>query len=535
MTTQNSTSVINVDCQTAKDFFLKSESYCRLDIPSYFRFNSILKSVNELYIAENSKSKITIDANIFKKLTKISDANYSIFANKDSNYSWRKFQLIHPLLYVHLVHTITEEENWLKLQSRFNKFIADEKIRCYSVPVISQTDSSDTEEQIISWYNNIEQNSIKLAMEFEYLFDTDIADCYGSIYTHSIAWAVEKKSEAKLNHKITLLGNHIDKIIQKMQYNQTNGIPQGSVLIDFVAEILLGYIDKNLSEALEKEGITDFKILRYRDDYRVFVNNFSDGNRILKKLSEVLLDVGLHLNANKTRSSDDIITHAIKPDKLAWAKIDKPRHNKQKFLFNLREHAKEFPNSGTLKKELKRFYSSVKDDLKEQDDSKILISIISDIMYRNPSVYSIGFAIISLLLAKIETNEDKIKIVNLIDKKFEGLPNTGIMQVWFQRMLIGMNSQISIDFTEKLCNLVVPHITWGGSSNKGVWNNSWIDNEDIVQAIEGNSIFQFLRYMSLDPIIQLNEVSFFEYNDVDEDAENTVEEAQVENLSPTND
>ena len=88
-----------------------------------------------------------------------------------------------------------------------------------------------------------------------------------------------------------MLGNIIDASIQDAQYKQTNGIPQGSVLMDFVAEIVLGYVDRILGVILKREGIIDYKILRYRDDYRVFVNNSSEGERILKLLSEIMMQV----------------------------------------------------------------------------------------------------------------------------------------------------------------------------------------------------------------------------------------------------
>lgn len=58
-----------------------------------------------------------------------------------------------------------------------------------------------------------------------------------------------------------------------MQYKQTNGIPQGGVLFDFIAEMVLGYSDLLLYEELQRIGITDYKILRYRDDYRIFSNS----------------------------------------------------------------------------------------------------------------------------------------------------------------------------------------------------------------------------------------------------------------------
>ena len=66
-----------------------------------------------------------------------------------------------------------------------------------------------------------------------------------------------------------------------MRYGQTNGIPQGSALIDFIAEIVLVYCDEKLTKKLESLNITDYKILRYRDDYRVFSNCSSDLELIL--------------------------------------------------------------------------------------------------------------------------------------------------------------------------------------------------------------------------------------------------------------
>ena len=46
-----------------------------------------------------------------------------------------------------------------------------------------------------------------------------------------------------------------------MTNNQTNGIPQGSVLMDFIAEIVLGYADLLLTQKLNDNGIEDYKII----------------------------------------------------------------------------------------------------------------------------------------------------------------------------------------------------------------------------------------------------------------------------------
>lgn len=130
---------------------------------------------------------------------------------------------------------------------------------------------SDTEEQILSWWENLEQAQIKLALDFNYCIHTDITDCYPSIYTHTIAWALHNKEWAK-NNRDDGLGNMIDGKIQSLQGQQTNGIPQGSVLMDLIAEIVLGYADIRLLDLADQESLSEFKILRYRDDYRIFAN-----------------------------------------------------------------------------------------------------------------------------------------------------------------------------------------------------------------------------------------------------------------------
>lgn len=153
------------------------------------------------------------------------------------------------------------------------------------------------------------------ALEYSYLFSTDISDCYGSIYTHTISWALHSKENAKQAVKdksIKLEGDDIDTLIRQMTYNQTNGIPQGSVLMDFVAEIVLGYADFLLTQKLNAEQITDYKIIRYRDDYRIFVNNTQIGNQIVKYLTEVMIELGFKLNATKTQKTEDIIEGSLK-------------------------------------------------------------------------------------------------------------------------------------------------------------------------------------------------------------------------------
>lgn len=257
--------ILELNAVEARKFFLKHESYCNIDLPKYFSFSELLEKVSN----ECNGKKINDFSNSASAMKMLDDVNYLLYANKDGKLSWRPLQIIHPLVYVDLVHKITTQEHWNKLQKKFKKFQSNEKIKCLSIPIQSENEQSNKAQQISNWWEQVEQKSISLSLEYDYIFDTDVADCYGSIYTHSIAWAIEGRKKAKNNRKNSLLGNFIDTSIQNAQYGQTNGIPQGSVLTDFIAEIVLGYIDLTLTISLRKCEVKKYQILRYRDDYRI--------------------------------------------------------------------------------------------------------------------------------------------------------------------------------------------------------------------------------------------------------------------------
>lgn len=498
-----SQSIIDLDSFSACEYFLKSKSYCNIDLPPYYNFQKVLDNTYDVYLRlSTAKGSQFSNFASYKEAKNLEDINHHIYANKGSDLSWRDFQVIHPLLYIHLVSTLTEPNNWEKITGRFKDFRSDSRIQCLSVPSQSLTNESDKAEQVNNWWKNIEQKSIELALEYNYLYDTDIADCYGSIYTHSIAWAIETKEVAKNDRKPHLLGNEVDSIISWMQEGQTNGIPQGSNLMNFIAEIILGYIDEQLSIKIGEAGITDYKILRYVDDYRIFVNNPIEGSTILKILSEKLLEMGMRLNSSKTRKSDDVISTAIKPDKLDWLTTSQFITNYQQLLLVIREHSKKHPNSGSLKKQLQIFYEKIDSKNIHPDSILTLVSIVTDICYKNSATYTVSFAIISKLL---NFEVDKIKknyIIDTVYKKFQQLPNTGFMQIWFKRMI--KDSREDLHFNEKLCLYL--------QSPFSLWNNDWIKNPDLRKALEDNSIIDMDKFKSLDTVIQSNEFALFNYH-----------------------
>lgn len=500
----------------ARQYFLKEESYFNFDLPKYFVFQNLIQTISTQLTGHLLSEHYSTYTDVTGKRrnhfpAEFEDVNYKFLNNKDGKYAWRPFQLIHPALYVSLVHFVTEESNWNSIVARYGQFSANTKIRCYSLPIQSDGNQSDKAETVSQWWHTIEQQSLELALQYDYVLHTDITDCYGSIYTHSVPWAIHTKLVAKSRKSdLSLIGNNIDKYLQNMSYGQTNGIPQGSALMDFIAEIVLGFADLELSDKIQQQSIQDYEIIRYRDDYRIFTNNPQVAEHITKLLSEVLIELGMRLNAQKTVVSNNVIRQSIKSDKLYWLSSRQRANGIQEHLLLIHRLSEEYPNSGSLNKALYKFYGRIKEMSEINSNIKVLTSILVDIMYKNPRIYQISTAILSKILSLLpETNERNV-ILQLVSKKFEKIPNTGHIMIWLQRVTIKFDR--TRVYQEELCKKV-------NDPTMQLWNSEWL-SDSLKNLIETTPIIDEQVIADIDSVIDISEVQLFktEY-DYDEKTE----------------
>ena len=490
-----SRSIIELSSDEAQAFFLRHENYCKIDLPLYFNFDCVIGNVNQILECKPLPGLRKKSPNSFEGV------NHLLLNNKDGRYAWRPMEFVHPALYVSLVNKVTEHEYWAQILQRFQKFARDPRIQCLSLPVESLPEESDEAEQANGWWQDIERKSIELSLDFEYMNHTDIADCYADIYTHSIAWALHSKPIAKaLRPDETLIGNIIDNLIKNMRNGQTNGIPQGSVLMDFIAEIVLGFADTELSDRIDNEGIKDFQILRYRDDYRIFVNNPQDGERILKCLTEVMIDLGLKLKPEKTTTSHEVIQSSIREDKLDWLSRKTKEHALQEHLLIIHDHCVTHPDGGSLKPALHDFNERLQ-SAETCEFPLPLISMVVDIAYRSPQTYSISSMILSNLVTFLDTNS-KRNVIERIRRRFLALPNTGHMEIWLQRFSLLQDNEF--DYKEPLCRLA-------RQENAKLWNNDWISSKDLLNALDARTVVDIeeLKIAKANSVIQPKEVPLY--------------------------
>ena len=506
--------VTELTSEDARAFFLEEKNYVNFDLPPYFCFSELINKVQ--FLIQNKSLRDICKKDDSGKIVdwpkRYEDINYTFLYNKDGAYAWRPFQLIHPVLYVDLVNSITSEDGWKQITKRF-KYFSSGAVKCISIPRASKDSDSHKAHQIRYWWDKIEQQSIKMALEYDYVFATDITNCYGSIYTHSIDWALcdGGKNEAKQNKYNNIkntIGSVIDEKIEGMNYGQTNGIPQGSSLMDFIAEIVLGYADMELTDLLNLDTNIfgkDYKILRYRDDYRIFVKDPVLGKEILKHLNKVLSDFGLKMNPCKTSENDDLILSSIKKEKLERIFISPEKQSYQKEALRIYQLSKKYPNSGLLSTELSLFYDRI-ENLRAIRSSNIEVLIAMFVMtaYHSPKVINWVAAILSLLLEAIIDIEERRDIIVKIHEKFKTIPNSSLIDVWLQRIAAPLG--VHILYNDKLTKIATNEI-----KNSDIWKSDWMiqDVYDTVNSVEISRLNKDIRDRKIPRIIPRTEVQLF--------------------------
>ncbi|SPH22351.1 hypothetical protein ASD8599_03095 [Ascidiaceihabitans donghaensis] len=490
--------IVDLGAAAAKAVLLKSESYFDFDLPAYFDFSPMLKGIEKKLAGSPLSGVWKIPPRDLEGL------NHIIFHSKDGKYAWRPQEMIHPVVYVAIVNALTKQEQWDLVKDHFENCAANPRIECVSHPVVSQSKQKDKAAQVLSWWLEMEQRSLELSLDYSHVIHTDIADCYGSIYTHTISWALHGKAHAKSKAgktDKTLLGNILDQLIAASRHGQTNGIPQGSNLTNFIAEMVLGYADQELTAAIEKEKIEDYKILRYRDDYRIFSNNPADSERITKLLAEVLRDLGMKLSADKTAVSDRIIQSSIKADKLFWIGKEKQKRSLVKHMLLIHELAGEYPNSGSVAVTLSKFQRRLGKLEELKDPIKPIIAVATDIALHNPRTYPIYAAVLSSLLDHMQPDERQPAIWAIL-KKFEKVANCGHLHVWMQRFAVPMGVQLSM--SEPLCRaLEDPQFQ--------LWQSGWLPDA-YVPLLRSELFIDKELVAKLTPVIDAEEVQLFGYD-----------------------
>ena len=131
-------------------------------------------------------------------------------------------------------------------------------------------------------------------MGAHYIVRTDISNCFPSIYTHSIPWALHGRSKSKKDRSVLLKGNLLDKVTQGVRDGQSNGLLIGPHASNVISEIILTRID----DEMIRKGYKRFS--RYIDDYTFYAKTHNEAEAFIRDLGMQMREYELVLNRNKT-------------------------------------------------------------------------------------------------------------------------------------------------------------------------------------------------------------------------------------------
>ena len=126
-----------------------------------------------------------------------------------------------------------------------------------------------------------------------FVVHTDIANCFPSIYTHAIPWALVTMSTAKKESgNPNMWYNRLDTAARRLKRNETQGVAIGPATSNIMFEAILARVD----QALEKQ----FVFRRFIDDYSAYCKTEEEAQCFIRRLSEELALYKLVLGIEKT-------------------------------------------------------------------------------------------------------------------------------------------------------------------------------------------------------------------------------------------
>lgn len=231
------------------------------------------------------------------------------YSTKKDEITRRVLSLPNPKAFIRLVKFM--QENWEEIQEYAKSDRSTSKIAyIHHYDVTGQKamlNSENVRESLRSKSDFIQglRMAIKTSLGYKYRLKVDIANCYNSLYTHSIAWAICGKERAKqylrTKQPVTLkdvyeMADNLDTFTRYLKNNETNGIVVGPFTSRIFSEIILSSIDKRLSAK-------GFTFTRYVDDFKFYFRSEHKAKESLPHIEKILNDYGLQLNSSKTELS----------------------------------------------------------------------------------------------------------------------------------------------------------------------------------------------------------------------------------------
>ena len=222
----------------------------------------------------------------------------------------RYFSIPNPFAY----HTqcITLRDEWDKIQKYFAEKTKGDKYKISRIhirKIVGQKalQAKDSYDNNLNNEQNIEKHLFEMnhrpykqdgnpeqsfCIGKRYKVKADISNCFPSIYTHAIPWAIFGKNQAKEEKNTKNFANKLDETTRQLNNNESIGILIGPHSSNLISEIILVAIDSELKK---------YSYVRNIDDYTCYTESREEAEQFILNLSQCLKKFNLSLNHKKTQ------------------------------------------------------------------------------------------------------------------------------------------------------------------------------------------------------------------------------------------
>ena len=132
----------------------------------------------------------------------------------------------------------------------------------------------------------------------------DLSQCYSSIYTHSLSWALAGKAreKASLRTRTPVPGDELDRSSRNLQLGQTKGMPIGPDSSLAFAELVLAAVDIEMAAKIASHWHTTLPALRITDDLEYFASSRTEAEDALLAWEMAAASFELQVSPAKTRT-----------------------------------------------------------------------------------------------------------------------------------------------------------------------------------------------------------------------------------------
>jgi len=215
---------------------------------------------------------------------------YIFYENMRNTNVPRAMGIPNPISYTLLCRHI--KNYWVNIRKFFRE---QTETQAYKKSRIHIRNKKDSNSLFHMNYGNFELDGnpeLNLLFDSYYIVKADISQCFPSMYSHAIAWALVGKEEAKANKdKDDFWYNQLDRFIRNTKDGETNGFLIGPHASNLLSEIILCAVDSKLNR---------WQYFRNIDDYTCFVKDQKQAEEFLVSLSMELKEFGLNINHKKT-------------------------------------------------------------------------------------------------------------------------------------------------------------------------------------------------------------------------------------------